>query len=203
MAQQNWQNYSWAASCQNQQVACAPSEDPDQPGHLPSLIRVLAVRLRKHCALIYPFSAQRRLWLDWADAQANLSLRCAHRSFCWLCCAVSHMFICTVWSVLTSHTLGYQEFKLDMVRLYTFLGWAKLSLVAPHFVTCTVLLLGNPGLNIFITFISTNCTYTKQRHDTNEPPHVKTTKWLCDQRRLRSAWASTQSDQSLCCALNG
>ena len=26
---------------------------------------------------------------------------------------------------------------------------------------------------------------------------------MCVQRRLRSAWASAQSDQSLCCALNG
>ena len=28
---------------------------------------------------------------------------------------------------------------------------------------------------------------------------TKPTKWLCAQRRLRSAWASAQSDQSLCC----
>ena len=28
---------------QNQQNECAPSEDSDQPGHLPSLIRVFAV----------------------------------------------------------------------------------------------------------------------------------------------------------------
>ena len=28
---------------------------------------------------------------------------------------------------------------------------------------------------------------------------TKPTKWLCAQRRLRSAWASTQSDQSLHC----
>ena len=31
----------------------------------------------------------------------------------------------------------------------------------------------------------------------------KPTKWLCAQRRLRSAWAFLQSDQSLRCALNG
>ena len=35
---------NWAASSQNQQCGCAPSEDSDQPGHLPSLIRVFAVR---------------------------------------------------------------------------------------------------------------------------------------------------------------
>ena len=32
---------------------------------------------------------------------------------------------------------------------------------------------------------------------------TKPTKWPCPQRRLRSAWASVQSDQSLRCALNG
>ena len=32
---------------------------------------------------------------------------------------------------------------------------------------------------------------------------TKPTMWLCAQRRLRSAWASAQSDQSLRCALNG
>ena len=32
-----------------------------------------------------------------------------------------------------------------------------------------------------------------------EPRHDKTNKWLCAQRKLRSAWASAQSDQSLRC----
>ena len=32
----------WAATWQNQQSDCAPSEDSDQPGHPPSLIRVFA-----------------------------------------------------------------------------------------------------------------------------------------------------------------
>ena len=34
----------WAATWQNQQSECAPSEDSDQPGHPPILIRVFAVR---------------------------------------------------------------------------------------------------------------------------------------------------------------
>ena len=68
----------WAATRQNQQSDCAPSEDSDQPGHPPSLIRVFAVRMKKAWVLIYPLSAQRRLWSDWADAQADLSLRWAH-----------------------------------------------------------------------------------------------------------------------------
>ena len=35
----------WAASWQNQQCGCLPREYSVQPGHPPSLIRVLAVRL--------------------------------------------------------------------------------------------------------------------------------------------------------------
>ena len=70
-----------AASWQNQKCGCAPSEDSDQSGHLPSLIRVLAVRMKKAWVLSYPLSAQRRLWSDWADAQADLSLRWAHTHF--------------------------------------------------------------------------------------------------------------------------
>ena len=42
-------------------MACAPSEDSDQPGHPPSLIRVFAVRMKKAWVLSYPLSAQRRL----------------------------------------------------------------------------------------------------------------------------------------------
>ena len=82
----------WAASWQNQQNECAPSEDSDQlPGHLPSLVRVLAVRMKKAWVLSYPLSAQRRLWSDWVDAQADLSLRWAHMPFCWFCHEVAHL----------------------------------------------------------------------------------------------------------------
>ena len=66
-------------------MICVPSEDSDQPGHPPSLIRVCAVHLKQKWVLSYPLSAQRRLWSDWADAQADLSLHSAQRSFCWFC----------------------------------------------------------------------------------------------------------------------
>ena len=71
----------WAASWQNQQNDGAPSKDSDQPGHLPSLIRVFAVRMKKAWVLSYPLSSQQRLWSDWADAQADLSLCWAHSHF--------------------------------------------------------------------------------------------------------------------------
>ena len=62
-------------------MACVPSEESDQPGHPPSLIRVFSVRLKKAWVLSYPLSTQGRLWSDWADAQADLSLRCVHTHF--------------------------------------------------------------------------------------------------------------------------
>ena len=62
-------------------MACAPNEDPDQPGHPPSLSRAFPVHMRKHWALHNLLSAQWRLWSDWVDAQADLSLRWAHNRF--------------------------------------------------------------------------------------------------------------------------
>ena len=47
----------WAATWQNQRSECAPSEDSDQPRHLPSLIRVFTVSMEKPWALSYPLSA--------------------------------------------------------------------------------------------------------------------------------------------------
>ena len=49
-------------------MACAPSEDSDQPGHLLSLIRDFAVRMKKAWVFSYPLSGQWWLWLDWVDA---------------------------------------------------------------------------------------------------------------------------------------
>ena len=42
-------------------MACAPSEDSDQVGHPPSLIRVFAVHMKKTWALSYPLCAQRKI----------------------------------------------------------------------------------------------------------------------------------------------
>ena len=72
---------NWAATWQNQQNGCASSKDSHQPGHPPSLIRVFVVRMKKAWVLSYPLSTQRRLWSDWVDAQADLSLCWAHSHF--------------------------------------------------------------------------------------------------------------------------
>ena len=73
---------------QTNEMACAHSKYSDHPRHPPSLIRVFAVGMK---------SGQRRLWSDWADAQADLSLRWVHRSFCCFCHDVAQ--ICISWGM--------------------------------------------------------------------------------------------------------
>ena len=104
-----WHDVKWAATWQNQPSECAPSEDSAQPGHPPNMIRVFAVRMKKPWVLSYYLSAQRRLWLDWTDAQAIRLGGCpgwsesslgAH-SLCWFCqdCQLnSYSYISTVWN---------------------------------------------------------------------------------------------------------
>ena len=80
----------WAATWQNQQNGCTSSEDSDQPWHLPSLIRVFAVRMKKLWVLSYPLSTQWRLIrLGGCPGWSESSLG-AH-SFCWFCHVVAHL----------------------------------------------------------------------------------------------------------------
>ena len=74
-------------------MACAPREDSDRPGHPASLIRVFAVSMKKAWVLSYPLTAQRRLWSDCADAQADQSLQWAHMPFCWFCHEAAQLYI--------------------------------------------------------------------------------------------------------------
>ena len=54
-----------------------PTHDKTNKMTVPSLISVFAVRRKKAWVLSYVLMAQWRLWSDWADAQADLSLRWA------------------------------------------------------------------------------------------------------------------------------
>ena len=93
-------------------MACAPSEDSDQPGHLPSLIKDFAVRMKKALVLSYPLSAQRRLWSGWADAQADLSLRWTHKPLCWFCHEVAQ--------ITMNHTGLLHQFTVQILIVHTF-----------------------------------------------------------------------------------
>ena len=73
-------------------MTCAPSEDSDQPGHLPSLIslRCLHEGTMGH-TLPTECTGKTLIRLCWW-AQADLSLSWAHMSFCWFCRPVTQIF---------------------------------------------------------------------------------------------------------------
>ena len=52
---------------------------------------VFTVRMKKAWVLSYPW-VHSEDWSDWVDAQADLSLCWAHRTFCWFCHEVSHIY---------------------------------------------------------------------------------------------------------------
>ena len=56
-------------------MACPPSEDLDQPGRPPSLLRVFAVRMKKAWVLSYPLSE----CPGWSESSLGA------QSFCWFC----------------------------------------------------------------------------------------------------------------------
>ena len=89
-----WRNIKSSA------IQWARCKDSDQTGRI-----CRAVRMKKHWVLSYPLSALQRLWSDWADAQADLSLRWAHRSFCWSCHEVAQFVFLTSDDVKSSKSV--------------------------------------------------------------------------------------------------
>ena len=88
---EQWRFWSDYLSClMTKPIICAPSEDSDQPGHPPSLIRVFAVRSMGSWGPKVSSCGQRGLRSDWANVQADLRLRWAHRSFSRFCRAAAN-----------------------------------------------------------------------------------------------------------------
>ena len=73
-------------------MTCAPSEDSDQPWHQPQSDQCSLSAWKKLGSLATHW-AHSKDWSDWADPKADLSLRWAHGSFCWFCCAVTQLII--------------------------------------------------------------------------------------------------------------
>ena len=81
-------------------MTCAPCEDLDQPGNLPSLIRVFAVRMNKAWVFSYPLSAQPRLIrLDGCPGWSESSLGGQVSLL---------VLLCTGWSVFDVCFMGSQ-----------------------------------------------------------------------------------------------
>ena len=121
----NKQYDKWATSWQNQQNECAPSEDSDQPGHLPSLIRVFAVRMKKAWVLSYPLSAQRRLIrLGGYPCWSEFSL--GAQPLCWFCHIVAQIILCLFRYITTMPRLESQPgLNQKMWRLSHKLKWSR------------------------------------------------------------------------------
>ena len=94
-------------------MARASSEDSDQPGHPPSVIRVFAVRL------MGGYGA----WLS-SSGQADLSLRWAHMPLCWFCREMAQM---TVLADIRDIFRGGQKLKAnETINLWT-TQWTSLN----------------------------------------------------------------------------
>ena len=91
-------NVRWATTWQNQQNECAPSEDSDQPGHPPSLIRVFAVRMKKAWVLSYPLSTSEDS--DQTGRMPRLIWVFVGRTVIWLVCHEAAQFSDAVCSFL-------------------------------------------------------------------------------------------------------
>ena len=94
---------------QTNKVVCAPSEDSDQPGRPPGLIRVFDVSTKKAWFLSHTLSAQQRLWSDWADAQGRLIRVFAGRTVIFLILSWGGSFFL---QILTIREVLCSSFKL-------------------------------------------------------------------------------------------
>ena len=116
----------WAVSWQNQQNDCVPSEDSDQPGHPPSLIppsqrRLRSVRMKKAWILATYWAHSEDsdqpghpLWSDWADAQADMSLRWAHNHFVGF--VMRRIHVNPSWWTWGRFGFHFREFEVSKMR---------------------------------------------------------------------------------------
>ena len=72
---------------------CATSNDSGQPVYPPTMARVLVYPSSDSLAALERTCDQRRLWSDCADAQADLSLRCPHKSYRRFCRMLTHILM--------------------------------------------------------------------------------------------------------------
>ena len=142
----------------------------------PSLISVFAVCMKKAWVLSYPLSAQRRVWSEWADFVSFVML--------WL---ILCDFLASKWSCVISSLPNALLFKNLLIIPET-----KKRVTFYSIRACNVML-------FFHHFYLKKRSPKVSLQDKTEPYHDKTNEMTCTQRRLRSAWASAQSDQSSLC----
>ena len=112
---------------------------------------------RKLGSLLTLLSAQRRLWSDWADVQADLSLRWAYIPFCRFCHALAHI-LCVTWqsNILMSRNVRKHIHHENMPIYF--------DPLKPHFY---IVKLGFTG--VYIIFL----IFAQNRGGSNEYPQSK------------------------------
>ena len=159
-------------------MTCAPSEDSDQPGHPPSLIRVFAVRLIGSQGPKPSSSRQRNS--DQTGRTCNfvgfVTMRLKFESF--QCANMAVVYRCKGAGLVDGRAndcCSCNRCGMGGV-LSCFICWSILHVPFPIIILCV------------------SCM-TARRDQNMSRDMTKST-----QRRLRSAWASAQSDLSSLCA---
>ena len=112
---QCWNYWKWIHNLSR--LMTKPTKWHLHPAKTKISLRVFAVCMKKAWVLSYPLSAQRRLWSNWADAQADLSLRWAHSDFVGF---VMRQIICGFCSCVN---LGVSLTKNEWMSEWILLSW--------------------------------------------------------------------------------
>ena len=143
--------------------------------------------MKKSQVLSYPLSAQRRLWSDWADAQADLSHRWVHSHFVGF--VMPQLIFCSngLWRG-QSNSMFWSASRWPLAWSH---DWHQTS-------------------NSNSKLISSECTYVFDRHNSPECTQFHTDTWyhillFLQEIRWATSWqnkqADAQADHSLRCPL--
>ena len=87
---------------------------------------VFTVHMTTPYVLSYLLSTQQRLWSDWMDVQADLSLRWAHMPFCWFCHEAAHLLTEPISYIVVVEWANEQQYwqnlKIDSARYTVLFG---------------------------------------------------------------------------------
>ena len=153
---------------------CAPSENSDQPGHPPSLIRVFAVRILG----IHPAWSESSLCAQWIAKDPSFLHADSEDS------GQNGQIPRLIW-VFAGRTCHFVGFVTRRLKWGYAINQIKNNL--------TLWYLKKASAVVYASRV-----WTIPSRDMTKP-----TKWVRAQWRLRSAWAFAQSDQNLRCALSG
>ena len=169
--------YNWAATQQNQQCGCALSKDSDQPGHLPNLIRVFPVHMKKPWVLSYRAHSEdsdqtgrtpRLIWVFTGCTVILLVLSWGSSTPIWiLCCPVMSLPMQDGGYPLTCYVITYarQGISFDLLcltyaRQGIFFDYDVITYARQRYpLTCYVITYARKGISSGLLIVT---TYARQ-----------------------------------------